>query len=181
MAALIQPIALLAWTLAYRRHAPWRLAFLEALVTAGAITLLITEVLSPWYAIDRTAVLICWCVVSMIPLWWSVRAPRLAAVRRPSLFVLVCVAVITVMAGLIAATAILSPPNSADAMSYHLPRVVYWMQHRSVAFFPTQYLNQIMLQPLTEYIMLHAYLLAGSDRFTNLVQFAGYVGSIAGV
>lgn len=182
MAALILPAALLAWTWAYRGRTPWRLAFLQALITFGAMTVVITEALSPLAAIDRTPVLVCWCLVGAASLLLRLRPPIPdGKVSRPPWFVLACIAVIAGMAALVAATAILSPPNSADAMSYHLPRVVYWMQHHSVAFFPTQYLGQIMLQPVTEYVMLHAHLLAGSDRFTNLVQFAAYVGSIVGV
>ena len=38
-----------------------------------------------------------------------------------------------------------------------------------------------MLQPVAEYIGLHLYLLASGDRFVNLVQVAGFAGSVVAV
>jgi hypothetical protein len=148
----------------------------------GTAALVLTELLSPFHLLTRWPLGAAWLIAVVA---WAWVGPR-AAVKwrfRPleTSLAAIIAAGIAAIGVVVALTAILSPPNSADAMAYHLPRVVYWAQSGSVAFFPTPYLNQIMLQPLAEYLMLHTYVLTGGDRLINLIAFAAYAGSIAGV
>jgi hypothetical protein len=150
------------------------------LTALGAATVAITELLSAFRWITPAAVAAAWCVV--LPLLALCQPLRFPITRpRPDWFVIAAMAAITVLAILIGCTAILSPPNSADTMSYHLPRVIHWMQNGTVAFFPTSYLNLIMLQPAAEYLMLHAYLLTGTDAGSNLFSFTAYIGCVLAV
>src|SRR4051794_26791316 len=153
---------------------------LRWLTVLAAATVIITEFLSLFHWIDATRVAVAWSVVLpalllVRPLRFHIAIPRL----RP--FPAAAVAVIAGLAGLLFFTPLLSPPQKAGTMSYHLPRVLHWMQNRSVAFFPTSFLNLIMLQPAAEYMMLHAYVLSGTDAFSNLFQFIAYIGCIVGV
>jgi hypothetical protein len=151
---------------------------LRTAVFAGAAALTITELLSPFHLLKVWPLCVAWLLAIAAWVRWRPRGPvswRILPVEAG------LAAITAAIAGVVAWTAILSPPNSADAMAYHLPRVVYWAQSGSVAFFPTPYLNQIMLQPLAEYFMLHTYVLSGGDRLINLVAFAAYAGSIVGV
>ena len=153
-------------------------SLLRTAIFLGTATLAITELLSPFHLLTRWTLAAAWVVAGAV---WLRFRPR-ATMRWRFLPVETSfAAAIAAIGGVVAFTAFLSPPNSADAMAYHLPRVVYWAQSGSVAFFPTPYLNQIMLQPLAEYLMLHTYLLTGGDRLINLIAFAAYAGSIVGV
>ncbi len=155
---------------------------LRGLVLLGTAVLAITELLSPFHLLRRGPLAATWIAIAALGALavWKHRIKRKA---RPAAAPF-CIAVAAVI-GLIAATAgytaAIYPPNSADAMAYHMPRVVYWAQAGSVAFFPTPYLNQIMLPPLDEYFLLQGYVLSGGDHFANLVAWGAFAGAIAGV
>ena len=93
----------------------------------------------------------------------------------------IAVAAIAVLLALTALTALTSAPNTWDAMMYHLPRVVQWINNRGVQFFPTVDRFQLDQAPFAEYGMLHLCLLWGSDRLVGLVQWFGYGGCIVAV
>ncbi|HJZ96430.1 MAG TPA: hypothetical protein VKE70_07975 [Candidatus Solibacter sp.] len=152
-------------------------SLLRGLVWLGVFVVLTTEVLSVFHALRPIPLALCWLVLlcgTGHRLSWPVR-------RGCDKVVLAISTAIAGIAAIIALTALLYPPNSADAMAYHMPRVVYWAQAHSVAFFATPYLNQIMLQPMNEYVMLHVYLLTGGDWFINLIACAAFVACVIGV
>ena len=76
------------------------------------------------------------------------------------------------------AAALISAPNSFDAMTYHLPRVMHWQQNRSLSFYPTPILRQLHQSPWAEYAILHLQLLLGSDHLANCVQWISYSGCL---
>lgn len=82
---------------------------------------------------------------------------------------------------------LITTPYNWDSMTYHLPRIAYWAQNRSVAHYATNSIRQVCSPVLAEFVNLHVYILCrGHDLFFNLLQGASYitcavmVGVIAG-
>jgi hypothetical protein len=154
---------------------------LRLLVVFATAAALLTEILSPFHLIGRTALALGWAVLLAAGAAYVLRHPPL----RPKIvigpFEAAAAATCAIIVLLVALTAWLSPPNTFDAMAYHMPRIVYWAQAGSVAFFPTPYLSQISAPPLAEFLMLHTYVLTAGDRFVNLVSVLAFAGCIAGV
>jgi hypothetical protein len=71
--------------------------------------------------------------------------------------------------------ALLSPPNTYDSQTYHLPRIEQWMQRGSVDLFPTGIRRQITYPPGAEFLLLHLRMLTGSDAAYNLLQWSAGV------
>lgn len=82
---------------------------------------------------------------------------------------------------------LITTPYNWDSMTYHLPRIAYWAQNRSVAHYATSSIRQVCSPVLAEFVNLHVYILCrGHDFFFNLLQGMSYVtcavmaGAIAG-
>ena len=71
--------------------------------------------------------------------------------------------------------AILYPPNTWDSMTYHMSRIVYWIQNQSIEYFPTNNSRQNILNPGAEILIMVAQILLNTDRFANLLQTYGWV------
>ena len=78
-------------------------------------------------------------------------------------------------------TALIYPPNTPDSMSYHMPRVMHWIQNQNVDFYPTSTTRQLYVSPFSEYVILHLQLIVNGDRLANLVQWFSMFGSLIGV
>ena len=79
------------------------------------------------------------------------------------------------------ATALISPPNNWDSMTYHMSRVEYWIQNKGIHFFTTNNPRQNVLAPFSEFFILHFQILSGSDIFANLVQWISLIIGLTAV
>ena len=171
------------------------LALVKALMIQALITLVLNEVLSLGNALTRPNVALAWLVVTVIQ--GGLVAHRvgyrfqgllsaLKPVPRPRLGVLsgldwldrLILGGIVLVLAITLATALIAPPNNWDSMTYHLPRVMHWLQNQSVAHYPTAILRQISFPPGNAALMSHLQLLGGGDYFVNLVQWFAFLGGL---
>ncbi len=172
---------LFALVLAVREERGWREAAVKSAMGCFIFVLLSTEVLSAFNALTTGSVALAWTlflvIMAAVLSRLRDRLPqifRTFTVRRTGweTFVL---SVLGVILGITAFNALIAPPNNWDSMTYHLPRVMHWIQNRSVAYYATNDLRQLSYPPLAEYAILHLQLLCGSDRFANMVQWFSFL------
>jgi hypothetical protein len=158
-----------------------REALLRASVVWGYAAVAWVELLGSGSAIDVPTIATLWIVAGALlaPVLYRWRRPILDAFSRPRERGWVAGVFVTFFA-LALTTALASPPNTWDSLTYHLPRVEQWVQNRSLAHFPSNLRTQLMLAPGAEALLLHARLLSGGDRLLNVVQYVGYVVGVAG-
>lgn len=182
---VLLPLAfLLLWVLALRREGP-RKAICTAAVQWGVLLVLFTELLSPWGRLDSTGVGVAWggtCLVLGLRLFLvdgfpeqgrKLLAPVRAVPRRFRRFTLGWMGLIVGSLGLLG---VMGAPHGSDAMTYHLPRIMHWIQNGSAGHYSTWISRQLYNPPFAEFASAHVYLLYGGDRLLNLVQGFMLVG-----
>jgi hypothetical protein len=73
---------------------------------------------------------------------------------------------------------ILAPPNNYDSHTYHLSRIIIWIENKNVAHFPTILYQQLNHNVLGEYLIAQTFLLFNSDRFAFLIQFCAQISTV---
>jgi hypothetical protein len=176
-----------------RKGYEWRAAAMVAATLWGVGVAVITEVLSSFKGLTVAGLTAAWLLLITASAWYLYRVTRRPqrAEKIPGRWRqtasqwhaanITLVLVVSLMIGLVGVTAMAYPPNTTDVMTYHMPRIVHWLHNHSVAFYPTNNLRQLSLQPWAEYAMLHLHALSGDDRFDNLVQWFSMIGSVIGV
>ncbi len=200
MAALLILISFLACTGAFSLGDAdgLRGGFLKAAIVHGLVIAIGTELLSTSRALNVGWVVWLWSMMALLNslclarLWYR-KVPQLQLnptgsvsvfswqrFRQQPLSLQWCGWMIAALLGITLLVAIVAPPNNYDSLSYHMPRVMHWIQNQSIAHYPTPNLRQISFPPLSAYIVTHLYLLAGGDYFVNLVQWLAFLGCIVG-
>jgi len=169
----------------------WRSSFLTASICWGVLLTGITEMLSMVKLLSLFWLLLCWglaTLVLVIAYWFTSQQEvskkrggiRLFFISMPvfSGCLLAGVLLIVILTGL---TASIAPPNNWDSMTYHMSRVMHWIQNQGVGHYPTHILRQLHSNPWSEFAMTHFQILNGGDYLANFIQWFSMVGCILGV
>ena len=164
--------------------ADWRDAFIIAACIWGCLVTAFTEFLSLFDLLTANGLIFCWAlaIAGVLFLFWR-RHGYQAAWRTNYSFSIVETTLLSGLGFVCVATfitAIVAPPNNWDSMTYHMSRVMHWLQNGSVAHYPTNIIRQLELNPWAEFAITHFQALSGGDRYANLVQWFSMVGSIIG-
>lgn len=162
----------------FRMYSEWRVALVQTMLLMAGLTAFFTEILSAFNLITFWGIATCWILTAMVLglVYKSPAKPNPVAeslsYNRRGIWIL-----LTVFCPLIFLTFFV-PPNNYDSMSYHLPRIMHWIQYQNVSYYPTNIARQLYHNPLAEYLILHLQMLSGSDWFANAIQFGAMVGSL---
>lgn len=183
---LIFCFALAFLILVLRYKYEWRSAFLLSSILWGALVTLFTEGLSIFRLLSFSSLIIAWGGVGVFLLgvgfYFRIFNEFGFKFRiEVSWFEFALLAYLFSLVLVIGIIAWVSPPNTWDSMTYHMSRVMHWMQNKSVSFYPTHIIRQLYLSPWGEYAILQFQILSGSDRFANFIQWFSMVGSMVGV
>lgn len=164
----------------------WVARFLLAAALWGAFVVVMTEAASLFDGLTQTTFSFFWAVNILLLIvvgwrrrwlfsgWHHLRALKLAASR----FELGLWIIFGALAGLLLAVAWVAPPNNADVMQYHLPRVLQWAQSKNLDHFPTIYDNQNTRPYWAELVVLNLRVLYGSDKPSAMLQWGSHLASM---
>lgn len=157
------------------------------LITAICFSILIvfsTEVLSLFHLLNYIGITSFWSLICAIGASYMYKNKSFLSTQiklenkrifstfvQFTLFYKILIISVTSLLILVFSQGILYPPNNWDSMTYHLPRIMHWIQNQSVENYPTHIERQLYQPLFVEYIILHVNILFNGDLLSNSVQF----------
>ncbi len=174
-------IGISGWLTKNGNGAPYRYGFVLTLLFFFLWVNITTEGMSYFHLLHRNGFIWLWILTASAGLLTSIYYARYLTLPEGKQFrqlpaIIVCV--ILLITALIATCAF---PTNWDSMSYHLSRVMHWIDQGSVAHYTTNIDRQLSQPPLAEYAILHLYALSFIPALANWVQWMAFVGCIVGV
>lgn len=173
-------------------------SFLLASLVLGVLVVVSTELLSLFYGVRFNFVLAFWITAALLSGWiyfsTSFKEGKIPPspinlveagtgfLKKLSSGEIILLSSIILIVATLGLTAFIAPTNNWDSMTYHMSRVMHWIQNRSVCHFPAHIQRQVYLNPFAEFVIMHLVVLGGGrDLFANFVQWFCMVGSVLGV
>jgi hypothetical protein len=160
-------------------------AFIRLALGWAAYAVLMTEFLGLFRAVSATCLAVAWTVPLLVAVGLLLRTSRrrglLMMPRLPmpkTLFLRIVAASVIAIILLTAVVAWFAPPNTWDALNYHMSRVAHWAQQQSIAQYATGREVQNYMPPAASILALQSYVLGQSDRLANFVQWFAMVGCL---
>ena len=167
-------------------------SFLLSTIKAGlsiSLTIFcITSFLNFLHKIDPFSNLLSWLIVNLIPFIFLLKNNAnikplvgntldryILKLRKLTFLKKMVILMIALFTSLLFTQGLLYPPTNWDSMTYHLPRIMQWIQHGSLAYYPTHIVRQLYQPPFAEYAILQTVLLNKSDLFAFAIQFMYYL------
>ncbi len=164
-----------------QRGQEWRPAVVFTALMWGVWIVIITELLNVLHQLNAAAVALTWSgmIAIGIIVYWRSKPIHFQHIRfKVSLDTGLLLAGIGGIALATVVTAVLAPPNTWDSMTYHMSRVMHWIQNGSINYYPTSIARQLYQPPLAEWLIMHLQLLSGGDHLANLVQWLSGLGCL---
>lgn len=171
-----------------RQWAGWRESLLLGTTLWGLIITALTEILSLFNAITFLSFIIFWSALLVILIAVFILSENKlsfldikAFIKTLNEFELAMIVGVVVLIIAVGITAFIYPPNTGDSVTYHMSRVIHWIQNQNLRFFPTSFLNENDRNPWTEFAILQFQILGKGDLFANSINWVFMIGSIIGV
>ena len=181
MAIVLLLICLLGLILLFLSVDNTRLSILKSILLFSVLTLGVTEFLSFFTSLNYFSLVLSWGAIDIAIIYLIykkesyktlsyVRIKLKKTLKSLTIFEKFLIGFSVLIIAGVFVQGLIYPTNNWDSMSYHMARIIHWIQNESLAHFRTTIYPQLTSAPFSEQMILTVNLLFGNDLFSNAVQ-----------